>query len=246
MSAQVSGEGQIPIRSLAIAASGVAEPQEGHCALFRGLQGQTCYLLQSQGRALDRPAGALLFDEGDEATHVHVVAAGVVQEYKMLPDGRRIITAFHYPGDLVGMTFENVHSCAAEAVTNVMLRRFPRKLLADYNEQLPDFYKRLLSHLSHELSLAHSHVLSLGRKTAIERVASFLIELADRAAREGGTYRRLWLPMRREAIADHLGLTLETVSRVFSRLRRERIISTEQHGYLELLDIDALHDLASE
>lgn len=215
------------------------------CALYGGLPVEVRQKLHSQSAAFQRPAGALVFDEGDEATHLYQISAGVVQEYKMLPDGRRIITAFHYPGDLVGMTFGPYRPSAAEAVTDVVLRSFSRRTLADFNERLPGFGRGLLYHLSNELSNVQGRLLLLGRKTALERVASFLIELSERAARHGESPTHLWIPMRREAIADHLGLTLETVSRVFSKLRREGLISGEYKNCLDLLDLEALYDLAN-
>jgi len=193
---------------------------------------------------LERPAGSLVFEEGEEAGQVYLVTAGVVQEYKMLPDGRRLITAFHYPGDLIGMTFGERHGCSAEAVTAVALRRFSRRALADFNDSLPGFGRRLLSHLSVELSAVQTHLLLLGRKTAVERVASFLLDLSERAERGGRSASPLWLPMRREAIGDHLGLTLETVSRIFSRLRRGGLVSTERNGWIDLLDLDTLAEIA--
>lgn len=213
-------------------------------ALFGGLASEDQWRLQSLSTPVERPAGSLLFEEGDAADQVYLVATGVVQEYKMLPDGRRLITAFHYPGDLIGMSFGEHHGCSAEAVTDAVLRRHSRRGLAELNERLPGFGRRLLSHLSDELKAVQAHLLLLGRKTAVERVASFLVDLAERAERGGRSASPLWLPMRREAIGDHLGLTLETVSRVFSRLRRDGLISAERNGWIELLDRAALAELA--
>lgn len=214
------------------------------CALYGSLCAEERQRLQSQSAPMERRAGTLVFEEGDEASHVYLVATGVVQEYKMLADGRRIIIAFHYPGDLVGMTFGSSHACSAEAATDAVLRRYSRRTLAEFNDRLPGFGQRLLSHLSDELTAVQGRLLLLGRKTAVERVASFLMELSERALRAGGSDSVLWLPMRREAIADHLGLTLETVSRVFSRLRREGLISAERNGWIELLDREELADIA--
>lgn len=221
----------------------VTDVEEG-CALYGGLALEDRRRLQSQSAPVERRAGCLVFEEGEDATHIYIVAAGVVQEYKMMPDGRRIITAFHYPGDLVGLTFAARHSCSAEAATNAVLRRFSRRTLTDFNDRLPGFGQGLLSHLSAELSAVQGRQLLLGRKTAVERVASFLLELSERAVRSGDSPTSLWLPMRREAIADHLGLTLETVSRVFSRLRRDHLIFTERNGWIELLDPEALTEIA--
>ncbi|WP_366556533.1 helix-turn-helix domain-containing protein [Aquibaculum sediminis] len=217
---------------------------EAGCALYGGLGLEDRRRLQSHGAPVERRAGTLVFEEGEDAANIYIVAAGVVQEYKMMPDGRRIITAFHYPGELVGLTFGARHSCSAEAATHAVLRRFSRRTLSDFNDRLPGFGQGLLSHLSDELSAVQGRQLLLGRKTAVERVASFLLELSERAARNGDSTTYLWLPMRREAIADHLGLTLETVSRVFSRLRREHLISTERNGWIELLDPEALTEIA--
>jgi len=213
-------------------------------ALFCGLAAEDHWRLQSLSAPVERPAGTLIFEEGEAAEQVYLVATGVVQEYKMLPDGRRLITAFHYPGELVGMTFGESHGCSAEAVTDTVLRRHSRRGLAEMNERLPGFGRRLLSHMSDELSAVQAHLLLLGRKTAVERVATFLLDLSERAERGGRSPSPLWLPMRREAIGDHLGLTLETVSRVFSRLRRDGLVSAERNGWIELLDPAALARIA--
>lgn len=238
---------QIAVRTEALAgflAPVAAEALPCAGPLGAGLGEEDRWRLQAQSAPLERPAGSLVFEEGEAAGQAYLVAAGVVQEYKLLADGRRLITAFHYPGDLVGMTFGERHGCSAEAVTDVLLRRYSRRSLAELNDRLPGFGRRLLSHLSGELCAVQSHLLLLGRKTALERVASFLLELSERAERAGRSSSPLWLPMRREAIADHLGLTLETVSRVFSRLRREGLVSVERSGWIELLDPEGLAEIA--
>lgn len=193
---------------------------------------------------IQQKLGTLLFNEGDVAGFLYLVEKGVVQEQKSLADGRRVITAFRYPGELVGLALEHLHGCAAEAATDVRLRCFSRQKLLERIEPPSELHQLFLSHLAQELWQAQNHLLTLARKTATERVASFLVELSDQAARRGNCATRLWIPMSRQAIADHLGLTLETVSRVFSQLRRKGTISAEQDKFLKILDLCTLQDLA--
>ena len=165
-----------------------------------------------------------VFLEGDPAGFVFNVSRGIVGASKALRDGRRQITGFLYPGDFLGLALHNAYLYNAEAVTGVTLCRFPKHKLRALFGDFPKLEIHLLSLAANELATAQDQMLLLGRKSAKERVASFLLMLARRAEPHGEIGRLLDLPMNRLDIADYLGLSEETVSRTFSRFREEGLI----------------------
>ncbi|ALG74706.1 Crp/Fnr family transcriptional regulator [Azospirillum thiophilum] len=181
-----------------------------------------------------------VFSEGDAAGSVFRVQSGMVRLHKMLPDGRRQIIGFLHAGDMMGLAFAAQYLYTAEAVTATTIQRIPRLELDVLLDAQPALARKLLSATTSELMAAQDQMVLLGRKTAAEKVASFLLRLCDR---KGGD-RTIDLPMGRSDIADHLGLTTETVSRTFTKLKSARLIRILVGGKLELLDHDALADLA--
>lgn len=168
--------------------------------------------------------GEILVREGDPATNLFNITAGSVRVYKLLPDGRRQIVGFLFSGDFLGLATGDRYAFSAEALTAGSACRFQKKTYRKMLIEQPDLEAALLDRASHELQAAHNQMLLLGRKTAIERLASFLADLAARDRRAGGDGRIIQLPMTRAEIADYLGLTTETVSRVTSRLKARRVI----------------------
>lgn len=166
----------------------------------------------------------ILFLEGDVAAHLFVVKRGVVKLYKQLSDGRQQVTGFVFGGDLVGLSIRECHMVTAEAVTEASLCAVPRARMRELVTAFPELEEQLLELVSHELSAAQDQLLLLGRRTAIERLACFLLLLSHRAAERGQPANPVYLPMNRSDIADYLGLTIETVSRSFARLGREGAI----------------------
>ncbi|MFA7263479.1 MAG: helix-turn-helix domain-containing protein [Caulobacter sp.] len=169
-------------------------------------------------------AGEILVREGDPATNLFNITAGSVRVYKLLPDGRRQIVGFLFPGDFLGLATGDRYAFSAEALTGGSACRFLKKTYRRMLAEQPDLEAALLDRASHELQAAHNQMLLLGRKTAVERLASFLADLAARDRRAGGPGRVIQLPMTRAEIADYLGLTTETVSRVTSRLKTRGVI----------------------
>ena len=163
-----------------------------------------------------------LFYEGDPAKDVFSLTEGMLKLYKLMGDGRRQITGFLVPGDFLGLAFSDTYIYSAEAVTPVTVCRFPRSRFLKLLDSMPDLEKELLARASSELAEAQDQMLLLGRKTARERLASFLLRLADR--RRKCDPEPIPLPMSRTDIADYLGLTIETVSRAFTQLRGEGVI----------------------
>ena len=179
----------------------------------------------------------LLFAQGDEARYTYRILSGVVRTYRMMPDGRRHVTDFLLAGDLLGFEIEDEHNVSAEAVVDCVVRHYPRRQLELAANDQPIVARRLLTLACDRLAAAQSQMVSLGRKTAEERFASFLIGLVDRTH---GAGRVIALPMSRADIADHLGLTIETVSRLFSRLRKDGVIAVPDAHSFRLLDRAAL------
>ncbi|WP_084030891.1 helix-turn-helix domain-containing protein [Bradyrhizobium paxllaeri] len=158
--------------------------------------------------------GAEIFGEKEPADYVYQVAAGAVRSYKLLSDGRRQIGAFHLVGDIFGLEIGTEHRFTAEAIVDTTVRLLKRRSLELVAENDAKVAHNLLSMTTSNLRHAEDHMLLLGRKTSLERVAAFLIEMDHRSTAAG----ILALPMCRRDIADYLGLTLETVSRALSRL----------------------------
>jgi CRP/FNR family transcriptional regulator len=185
-----------------------------------------------------------IIDEGEPADYLFNLTAGAVKLYKLLPDGRRQITGFLFEGDFLGIAMNERYAYSAEAVADVSLCRFPRRKLENLLDEFPKLEKRLLNMASNELVQAQDQILLLGRKTAQEKIVSFLLNLSDRAIKRGAEASPIALPMGRADIADYLGLTTETVSRTITNLKRDGHIRLLQGGKVELPDIEALQELA--
>ncbi len=195
-------------------------------------------------RARHLAAQKTLFSEGDEANCVYNVTAGTVKLYKLLPDGRRQITGFLFTGDFLGLSMLDRYAYSAEAVTPVSLCQFPRRQIEQLLEEFPKLQQRLFTMASNELEAAQDQMLLLGRKTAKEKVASFLLGLSRRLERRGQKDNPVPIPMSRSDIADYLGLTTETVSRTFTALKSKQVIRLLEGNKVDLVDRDELLDLA--
>ncbi len=214
-------------------------------ALCAPLEGSELEKLNGIVTHLRLEAEASAFYEGDPAEFIFNVTAGCVRLSKMMADGRRQITGFLFPGDFFGLAFDRSYTYSAEAVSNVQLCRFPRAKLEALLREFPKLEHRLLSMAANELVTAQDHMLMLGRKTAAERVASFLVSLARRAGRAGRRESPIELPMNRTDIADHLGLTIETVSRTFTQLRKAKLIDLGDAKHVTVLDRPKLDGIAT-
>jgi CRP/FNR family nitrogen fixation transcriptional regulator len=158
--------------------------------------------------------GSEIFGEKEPADYVYQVLTGTVRSYKLLSDGRRQIGAFQLAGDIFGLENGTNHRFTAEAVVDTTVRLIKRQSLETVAETDAMVAKNLLSMTTINLQHAEDHMLLLGRKTSLERVAAFLLEMDKRLTAAGV----MALPMSRRDIADYLGLTLETVSRAISHL----------------------------
>jgi CRP/FNR family transcriptional regulator len=196
-------------------------------------------------------AGRSFIDEGDPAENFFNVTVGTAKLFKMLPDGRRQITGFAGMGHFLGLAVSATYAFGAEAVEPMRVCRFSRARLRLLLEDFPALERRLLEAASTELVAAQEQMLLLGRKTARERLASFLIARAEgqTPVPSGCTHRSrgsaVHLPMTRTDIADYLGLTIETVSRTLTRLRAEKLIEIPTPSEIVIRDGSALESLAS-
>jgi CRP-like cAMP-binding protein len=175
---------------------------------------------------------AEIYAEGENSGYVYKVISGVVRVSKLLPDGRRQISAFHLPGEMFGFEADELHHASAEAVVPVKVVAFKWGGLIGVARQPVNVLRELLSLAVKGLKHTQDHLLLLGRKSALERLAAFLLEMDLRT----GSRHMLDLAMPRHDIADYLGLTLETVSRMFAELKDLGAIKLESARRVHLLD----------
>lgn len=181
-----------------------------------------------------------VFLEGDNAANLFEVVDGVAKIYKMLGDGRTIITGFAYPRSLLGLARADRYYYNVDAITNVTLIAHPKTEVEARLKENPTYLQHLLDETNDELAQAQERMMVLGRKTPLEKVASFLLRICQWQDED----RALHLPMTRHDIADYLGLTTETVSRTLTQLRDQHVIrSTNQHD-VEIVDLEKLEALS--
>ena len=164
--------------------------------------------------------GDTLFAEGDPSDRFYKMISGTVRTSKLLSDGRRQIDSFHLAGDLFGLENSKDRHFTADAIEPVVVLAFRRTHFTTLLHADPAFGDQLMSATIASLDRAHDHMVLLGRKTALEKMATFLIDLAHRLSKGNSVD----LPMQRADIADYLGLTIETVSRTLSQMVRDGLI----------------------
>ncbi len=221
---------------------------EGHpCSQCGARSKAICGVLESDELQAFRKSGSTqrlepgdtLFFEGDPARSVYSITEGLLRLTKMLPDGRRQVADFLFPGDFLGLTLEDGHAFSAEAVTPAQVCLFSAARFQAFAGAHPHLERRLYVLAAHELAATRQQVLRLGRKSATERIASFLLMLASHNCPGpcgNGDGKMLFLPMSRTDIADYLGLRIETVSREFSHLKADKIIRLVSTQQVEILD----------
>jgi CRP/FNR family transcriptional regulator len=200
--------------------------------------------LATLAQVVELQPGAHFIREGEPANHFFNLTRGTAKLYKLLPDGRRQITGFATVGHFLGLAVSDTYAFSAEAIEPVRFCRFSRSKLRSLLLDFPAMEARLLEVASNELVAAQEQMLLLGRKTARERLASFLVMQSRPTAPCGQPRSRLPLPMTRGDIADYLGLTIETVSRTLTHLRRDGLIDIPGTGVLTIQNRLALENLA--
>lgn len=180
-----------------------------------------------------------IYGEGEPSEYVYQVIRGAVRTYKLLNDGRRQIGAFHLPGDVFGLDPGSVHRLTAEAISDTTVRLVKRRSLETAAGSDVRVAHNLWTMTAADLRHAEDHMLLLGRKTAIEKVATFLLEMDRRLAKTG----MMALPMCRRDIGDYLGLTLETVSRALSQLNDQGVLVFSSARQIVLRNRQRLADM---
>jgi CRP/FNR family transcriptional regulator, nitrogen fixation regulation protein len=174
-----------------------------------------------------------IYAQGERAGNFYQIEFGAVRIYRLLADGRRQISSFHLPGEIFGFEADTTHHFFAEAIGATGVRTYRLSAHADMSRELLPLALR-------SLVRAQEHLLVLGRQSAIERVAAFLVDLAER---QGGL-SQVDLPMSRMDIGDYLGLTIETVSRVFSKLKEKGLIRLPSIRSVVIVKWDALRNMS--
>jgi CRP-like cAMP-binding protein len=196
------------------------------------------------GRTVEHDTRETIFDEGDRARSIYLILEGAVMLSKLLPDGRRQIIELLGPGDVFGMTMTGTHDVNAETLRPTRVVAYDRKAV----DASPALQIMIAERMKTQICALHDHAVLLGRKSARERVATFLMRLipgrggmgcigASRGRQDCATVA---VPLTRQEIADYLGLTLETVSRAFSQLKREGMLSYGKHDEVTIANVCGL------
>jgi CRP/FNR family transcriptional regulator len=189
-------------------------------------------------------AKEFVFMEGDPTTNIYWIESGAVSLFKVLPDGRRQILGFAYPGDFVGLGAEGERLISAQAIKPTKVRSLSVARLHKIAARDPDLSFKLYQMLAAELAEARDLMLTTGHRSACERVASFLLALSRRNRRGGKPKDLIDLPMTRADIGDFLGLTIETVSRTLTKFKSRGLIDLPQSARVHLANIVELERLA--
>ena len=175
-------------------------------------------IMERLGVRMTFAKGEEIFGQDEAADMIHFVVKGAVRTTRFLADGRRQIGDFYYAGDLIGLETGDVHRFCAEALTDCVVRVVKRSSLRALSGD-GDLDRAIWEATRRELERTQEHLLVLGRKTACEKVASFLMDLAQRHEAD-----EVAVPMGRQDMADYLGLTIETVSRMVTQLQGDNVV----------------------
>ena len=194
--------------------------------------------------AAARAALAHYADFGHSA--IYVVKTGAVKTFTQTNDGEEQVVGFHLPGEVLGLdAIQNgLHGCNARALETTAICELPFERLEDLASNLPSLQHQMFRLLSKEIGQEADMMALLGRSTAEERVASFLLSLSDRFRRRGFSATDFFLSMSRQEIGSYLGLALETVSRLFTRFQEEKILKVERK-HVQILDVDRLRAIVT-
>ncbi len=194
--------------------------------------------IELMGTPMSFSRNAEIYGENEPADYLYKVISGTVRTYKILADGRRQIGAFHMPGDIFGLEAGDSHTFSAEAIADSKVLVIKRSALVALAARDNDVARQLWTLTGRELHRVQDHMMLL-IKTAQERVASFLLEMADRASASAAVD----LPMSRQDIADYLGLTIETISRTLTQLESDAAIELPTSRRIVLRNRPALNRL---
>lgn len=193
-----------------------------------------------------KKANEIICSEGEKADYLYNLRKGCVRVSKMLTDGRRQIIDFLFAGEYFGLACSNGYSYTVEAITSVDLCQMPRDKIFQKFIDLPAFGQKVLNITISELQDTEDQIVLLGRKKATEKLCWFLLKMNKKAPKIENPYSdKIYIPMSRADIADYLGLTIETVSRQFTLLMKENVISLDKTPFVTVLDKERLNLIAS-
>ena len=214
---------------------------DGICAVL-GNEARADLLKISRKKTV--PAHQAIFRDGDLSDNYYNITSGIVKLVKTLADGHQHIVGLLYPADFMGQSLNKHHTYAAESATDVELCAYPRAPFEHFLISHPELERQIFHATIRELDLCRDWTLLLGRKCSYERVAGFLLMMARRSASKGldkpKNYVHFELPFTRAEMADYLGLTLETVSRQFSHLKKKEVIELPSSRDIIIPDIELL------
>ncbi|MDE2364908.1 MAG: helix-turn-helix domain-containing protein [Hyphomicrobiales bacterium] len=208
------------------------------------LRGKAVDELEQMARPTNFPPRTPLHEQGAAAHSVFNITAGVVRLSKLLSDGRRQVFGFALPGDFLGLGLPERHAYSADTLTHVTACHFDRGHFKRFMSREPTLLRRLYDLTSRDLAMAQEHIAILGGRNAEEKLACFILGLRTRLVRTVGVLTTIPLPMSRQDIADYLGLTIETVSRTFTRLDREGVLEVARDR-VRIVDLPRLETLAA-
>jgi CRP/FNR family transcriptional regulator len=228
-----------------------------HCAIRHksvcgALSSDELEKLNSMAMTRKYKAGETILSDTDDSTFFGNIISGVVKLTKMLPDGRQQVVGLQFPSDFIGRAFGQANPYFADAATSVEICCFQKTPFEKLLKEHSGLEHRLFENVLNELDSAREWMLLLGRKTAAEKLASFLAMLLRRMPELGCAHidapdhKIIELPLSRADIADYLGLTIETISRQFTNLKNDGIIRNIDNRHCEILDPDRLADLAGQ
>jgi CRP-like cAMP-binding protein len=208
-------------------------PREAEVERFAALEETAASVILQRDEAL--------YAEGDPADHSYRVVEGGIRLVVLLSGGDRVVTDFYLPGDFFGYVDAAERFGSAQALSGTILRRYRRTDVSALAAADANLWSYLAEATTEAMRASRRHLIRISHASAPVRLASFLLEMADRSRTTDG---RIYLPMPRADIADHLGLVVETLSRSLRKLEQARLIALDRTNCVKILDRRALHALA--
>ncbi|MBT5072958.1 MAG: cyclic nucleotide-binding domain-containing protein [Kordiimonadaceae bacterium] len=217
-----------------------------HVSMCSALKDNEIHQLSEISQKLSKTSKQYICEEGEKADYLYNIREGCVRISKMLPDGRRQIIGFLFAGDFFGLSCADGYSYTAEAITDVDLCKMSRENILEKFNDIPALGQKIIDITQTELHAASEQMLLLGRKKAKEKLGTFLLSMNNKSLQSSNIPEdQIFLPMSRSDIADYLGLTIETVSRQFTILVKDNVISLDENPNVKILDNRQLELIAS-
>jgi CRP/FNR family transcriptional regulator len=174
------------------------------------------------------------------------VRSGTLKAYKTTDDGREQVTGFYFPGEILGMDgiSNNAHASSAKALETAAICEIPFSSLEKLSSLMPNLQRHFFQLMSREITEDQQLITLLSKNSADERVGALMLSISTRNARRKLSSTQFRLPMSRVDIGNYLGLTVETVSRVFSRMQKMDILQVDNKE-IEILDLEGLRTMAN-